>query len=456
MLLKYRHIMPFYRGLSIIVLITPAFFFADSAAAQSPPVPAFPGAEGFGKYTTGGRGGFVYRVTNLNDDGPGSFRDGLQKTGARIIVFTVSGTIALESPLYIGKGNVTIAGQTAPGDGITIKNYPVKIKADNVIIRYLRFRLGDEKGIEDDALGATGHKNIIIDHCSISWATDECASFYHNENFTLQWCIISESLNNSVHTKGEHGYGGIWGGVKASFHHNLIASHNSRLPRFGGSATVPNLPGELVDFRNNVVYNWMNNNIYGGEKGRYNVVNNYFKPGPATPATRRNQILNPSRPYGLFFVAGNVLEGNKEISRNNRIGVVAPHPDSALVAEPFPAASIVLHPAQTALRRVLKRAGASLIRDDVDNRLVAEVRTGKSALGKNKNGIIDSPRDAGGWPELKSLPAPADADADGMPDVWEKKHGLNPASPADAAQYKLSKLYTNIEVYINSLVKSRL
>ncbi|MBX2945107.1 MAG: pectate lyase [Cyclobacteriaceae bacterium] len=413
---------------------------------------AFPGAEGFGKYTTGGRGGAVHVVTNLNDDGPGSLREAIKKKGPRIIVFAVSGYIDLKEPLYINDPDVTIAGQTAPGDGITLRHYPLKISTHNVIIRYLRFRLGDESGTEDDAISGTRQKNIIIDHCSMSWATDECASFYGNENFTLQWCIISESLNSSVHAKGDHGYGGIWGGKKASFHHNLIANHNSRLPRFSGSATVPNTPDELVDFRNNVIYNWMNNNTYGGEKGRYNIVNNYYKPGPATKSNRKERILDPSKPYGKFFVQGNVLEGYNQISQDNRLGITV-NPDSVVVNQPFSVEKIAEQAAQGSYELVLRGAGASLKRDVVDARIIEEVKTGTASYGKSNNGIIDSQNDVGGWPELKLAVAPKDSDGDGMPDEWEIKNKLNPKSAADASQHTLSKSYTNIEVYINSLVE---
>lgn len=424
-----------------------------TSAVNGQPI-AFPGAEGFGKFTTGGRSGKVIFVTNLNDDGPGSLRDAVQKKTPRIIVFNVSGTIELASPLDINYGNVTIAGQTAPGDGICIKNFTTNIKADNVIIRFLRFRMGDEKRHEGDALSATkGKRNIIIDHCSMSWATDECGSFYNNENFTLQWCILSESLNKSIHTKGEHGYGGIWGGKKASFHHNLIASHSSRLPRFSGSSSTPNGPDELVDFRNNVIYNWGHNNVYGGEKGRYNVVNNYFKPGPATKASRRSHIINPWRPYGSFFISGNVLHGNEQVSQHNRQGIREANPDSLLSNEPFKVESLPEETAQQAYARVLADAGASFRRDGVDERITSEVASGISKSGKERNGIIDKPSEAGGWPQLRSVSPEKDGDEDGMADSWEMKNGLDPMDPADACTRTLDRSYDNIEVYINSLVK---
>ena len=346
---------------------------------------------------------------------------------------------------------MTIAGQTAPGDGICIRNYPVKISADNVIIRYMRFRLGDEKAQQDDAISGTRQNNIIIDHCSMSWATDECASFYRNKNFTLQWCIVSESLNQSVHEKGEHGYGGIWGGEGASFHHNLLANHTSRLPRFSGSTTTPNSPDELVDFRNNVIYNWMNNNTYGGEKGRYNMVGNYYKPGPSTKS-KKTWIVNPSSPYGKFYLQDNVLVGNEAATKDNQRGVKAEYIDSTLVENPFRAESIVNQSAEKAYTLVLNYAGASFKRDLVDARIVEEIKSGNSKSGKNANGIIDSQRDVGGWPDLKSSAFPIDSDQDGMPDGWEQKNKLNPNDASDASTFTISKTYSNIEVYINSLV----
>jgi hypothetical protein len=434
--------------------------FAMGCRAQQPSgpkdsglPPAFPGAEGFGKYTTGGRGGKVFIVTNLNDSGPGSLREAIRKKEPRIITFAVSGTIALESDLNINNGDLTIAGQSAPGDGICTRNYPVKVNANNVIIRYMRFRLGDARKVQDDAISGTGHKNIIIDHCSMSWATDECASFYHNQDFTLQWCIISESLNNSVHEKGEHGYGGIWGGRPASFHHNLIASHNSRLPRFSGSSTTPNTPEELVDFRNNVIYNWMNNNTYGGEKGRYNMVGNYYKPGPSTGKGKREWIVNPSSPVGKFFISGNILEGNTRISIDNWNGVKTDARDSAKVNVAWPAETVTEQTPILAFEAVLNSAGASFRRDAVDARVVQEVRSGRSTNGKKANGIIDSQSETEGWPILKLLAVPPDKDQDGMPDEWEKKNKLKPDNASDAAAFTLSKTYSNVEVYLNDLLK---
>lgn len=395
-------------------------------------------------------------VTNLNDEGPGSLREAIRKKGPRTVVFAVSGYIDLESPLDINNSDITIAGQSAPGDGITLRYHPMNIKADNVIVRYMRFRLGDTKGVQSDAVSANkGKNNIIVDHCSMSWATDESASFYRNKNFTLQWCIISESLNQSVHAKGDHGYGGIWGGEGASFHHNLIANHMSRMPRFSGSSSTQNSANELVDFRNNVIYNWGGNNVYGGEKGRYNMVNNYYKPGPATPKSKKDRLLEPYAPYGQFFMAGNVIEGNQEVTQYNALGVSVDHPDSVLVANPYEVVTVREQGAEEGYELVLANAGASLKRDQVDERVLQEVRGNNPASGKNKNGIIDSQQDVGGWPELRSAPAPTDKDQDGMPDAWEKEHKLNPGKKEDATAYTLDKQYTNIEVYLNSLVNKK-
>lgn len=414
---------------------------------------AFPSAEGFGKYATGGRGGFIYKVTNLNDEGEGSFRKGIKKKGTRIIVFDVSGTIELKSKLDVnkGKGNLSIFGQTAPGKGITLKGYPFTIKANNVIVRYLRFRMGDVNNFQGDAIGCGNTENVIIDHCSVSWGTDENASFYNNKNFTLQWCIISEALNKSVHKKGAHGYGGIWGGVKASFHHNLIVSNNSRNPRFSGSKTTLNSDNEFVDFRNNVIYNWGSNSIYGGENGTYNLVNNYFKSGVATTTSKLDRIVSPSKPYGKFYIDGNFVNGFDKVSMNNWSGGV--QCDNLIDTKLSNEINILYNTKTTsaliAFNDVLKSAGSSLKRDKVDKRIVINTKKGTVDF---KNGIIDSQEDVGGWPVIKSKKGKKDSDNDGMPDCWENENKLD-STKKDASLKTLDKNYTNIEVYANSILK---
>ena len=271
-----------------------------SAFADDTILPSFPGAEGFGAITTGGRGGKVYHVTNLEDSGEGSFRWACSQSGARTIVFDVSGTIHLKSELKLKQGNVTIAGQTAPGDGICVADYPFVISAPNVIIRFMRFRLGNEalklnnKAHEGDGLGGMDGQKIMIDHCSVSWSIDECLSVYGSKNITVQWCMVTQSLVNSGHSKGTHGYGGNWGGAGASYHHNLLAHHGSRVPRLGPR------PGtqldERMDLRNNVMYNYAGEGCYGGEAMTVNIVNNYYKPGPATDAINAGKQKRMAKP----------------------------------------------------------------------------------------------------------------------------------------------------------------
>jgi pectate lyase len=427
---------------------------------------AFSGADGFGKYASGGRGGRVIEVTNLDDSGPGSLRAAIEQEGPRTIVFRISGTISLESDLTIEHGDLTIAGQTAPGDGICIRNYKTQIAADNVIVRFIRFRLGDATRHAEDALGANGTRNVIIDHCSMSWGIDEVASFYDNEDFTLQWSIISESLNNSYHPKGNHGYGGIWGGAGASFHHNLLAHHTSRNPRFHGGRTPATGDYELVDFRNNVVYNWGFQCAYGGEVGRQNVVANYFKPGPAT--TRPDRFLELYDREGRWYVADNVLEGNPVITDDNWLGVDGPAPELSREESSYSFIIETTRSAWDAYEDVLRFTGAILPqRDAVDERIIHEVRNGiatygsdtyshdqRSISGSVPHGIIDSQSEVGGWPELQSIPPPIDTDGDGIPDEWEIANGLDPDDPNDSGIVTDSG-YSNLELYLNELAARR-
>ena len=456
-------------------------------------VDAFPGAFGAGRYTRGGAGGRVLLVTSLADDGSeGTLRWAVEQEGPRTVVFRVSGIIALQSELRVRNGDLTIAGQTAPGDGICVKNHSVVINADNVIVRFMRFRMGADAltGSEadgSDAFWGRGYSNIIIDHCSMSWSTDECASFYNNKNFTMQWCIIAESLTNSFHTKGGHGYGGIWGGSPASYHHNLLAHHSNRTPRLDGSRSSGKPGEERVDLRNNVVYNWGGEGAYGGQGGSYNFVNNYYKPGPylrhsndgscsylfvAYADDGSNNSKNELGTYGTFYLHGNYIDGSVIENRNrldqiaavnadNTKGLIAKNDsittDKLLASTEFsvtPDAADYTQSAAEAYEAVLTYAGASFKRDAVDERVVDNVRRGDyTSSGSNGSdyGFIDDPSDVGGWPVYTGQAA-ADSDHDGMPDEWEKAHGLDPEKD-DSAGYDLNDSYTNLEVYMNSLVK---
>ncbi|MBQ7258464.1 MAG: pectate lyase [Paludibacteraceae bacterium] len=456
----------------------------DSGDGPTPPagkVIAFPGADGGGRYTTGGQGGNIYVVTSLEDDivDPkiGTLRYGIQTTGKRIIVFNVAGRIDLKGDLSIRSGSVTILGQSAPGDGICLSGYPLIVRANNVIIRFLRFRMGDLNGREADALTIEkGHSNIIVDHCSCSWSTDECLSIYGVENATVQYCIVSESLNNSVHAKGAHGYAGIWGGKNTSFHHNLLAHHSSRMPRFDHDYVTEANVGP-TDFINNVVYNWGGNSAYGGESRKtsgnqrqYNFIANYYKPGPATKSEVKARLLNPTTKCGncgssvvpgKFYVVNNTMYGSSTVTADNWSGV---YPDESSKKEQckstlrfsFDYCMTKEQTAQEAYDAVLAKVGCSLKRDAVDARIVDEVQKGTytySGSNGSTGGLIDTPADVGGWPEYTGTKDfSLDTDKDGIPNEWETLHGLDPEDPKDARATTLSKPYLNLEVYLNDIV----
>ena len=463
-----------FKILSLLLLVAVPSIFAQQLA--------FPGAEGGGRFTWGGRGGKVIEVTNLNDDGlPGSLRYAINQTGARTVVFRVSGTIALVQDLKITKDSITIAGQTAPGDGICLKNFTFNVSANEVIIRFIRSRFGDQgAGMPiDDAINGYSHtshakKKIIVDHCSASWSLDETLSFYGYDSLTIQWCLISESLYNSYDPKGTHGYGGIWGGFNSTYHHNLFAHHSSRNPRFSGPTPAGSGTdsSQNLDFRNNVIYNWGFNSSYGGEESEINIVNNYYKYGPATKSSVKSRIFNPygaGDSTGTFYIAGNYVDGDTGVTNNNWKGVVPQYSgfrmSTAQAVTPFPFPDVTTNTPDEAYTLVLANAGATLPkRDTIDNRIIYEVahRTAtfsghthayETANGLDTSvphGIIDSQNDVGGWPTLNSLPAPSDSDHDGMPDTWEIAHGLNPYDPTDRNIVDASG-YTKLEEYLNEL-----
>ncbi len=421
-----------------------AAVLSTTAVAQTAQAPAFPGAEGHGRYVTGGRGGVVKHVTNLNDKGTGSFRDAVSGSSKKIVVFDVAGVIPLSSDLTIG-ANTTIMGQTAPYPGITLR-YKTLRCANNIIVRYIRIRRGQEHTTTDsefdggDAIWDRQKTGMIFDHCSLSWSTDEVASFYDNNNFTMQWCTIAESLTNAGHSKGAHGYGGIWGGKLASFHHNLIAHVTNRGPRFNGARygwtgyTNNKLyntykwanpaQAENVDFRNCIMYN-AQGTCYGGPGGgQINIVNNYYKAGPSgngnqervtlvTVSTSNNSDKNHPEYYGMtsrYYISGNTTEttaGKKTSNKDwngvgydsgvftingekyskdvkNMYGDAVKHVANSngdmcvriKMDEPAPTGDITTHAADNTYNKVLEYCGASLYRDNVDARYVEEVKTG--------------------------------------------------------------------------------
>jgi len=476
------------------------------------PLPAFPGAEGGGMYTTGGRGGKVYHVTTLEDsDNPsrGMLRWAVNQSGPRTIVFDIAGTIHLKSRIDIQNGDITIAGQTAPGQGITLADHNISVGADNVIIRYIRVRMGagnlsDGEGEGADAMGGRGHRNIIIDHCSCSWSTDECVSFYGNEDFTLQWSIISESLMNSAHPKGNHGYGGIWGGCYATFHHNYMAHHQSRTPRWGAFYGMEAL--DMVDMRCNLIYNHGGNGAYGAEGMSGNIVNNVYKPGLSTATgAKRGRIMaagtngdyygasnyTAARPrVGRLYVTGNLIssrqddplhptESNEKNATNdnwkygvrNQLGSTFSEADkdSLRAKAEMPCDFVTLHAPLQVLDKVLTYAGCSLGRDEIDDRLANEGRNGTCTFRGSTGGswgLIDNeydtrPSGAGDdwspWPNLEggSRPEGFDSDSDGMSDSFEDLMGLDPSNASDGnniCTHAGYEGYTELEHYLASLV----
>jgi pectate lyase len=439
----------FFASLASLALLAVTTAAPAAAENSAEPLPAFPGAEGFGATTPGGRGGKVLFVTTLEDGGPGSFRAACEADGPRLVVFRVSGTIALKRPLTVTKPFLTIAGQTAPGDGICLRGYTFGIATHDVVVRYLRSRLGDETGQEADCIDLLhGAHDCVLDHCSATWSIDECLSTSGiNQNCTIQWCLIGESLRQSKHAKGAHGYGSLArANGPISWHHNLWIHNDARNPRLGDNyGRGPTFP--TFDVRNNVIYG------YGGTASgltqgnlKVNYVGNYLRAAPDSKAPK--PITTGPNSDMVFFIRDNIWEGHDAETADNTKFFTAYElegkPVLRTTAEPFRAPKVTTVSAKDALELVLAGVGASRPRRDaVDARLVehARTRTGR---------MINSQSEVGGWPELKSTPPPADSDDDGLPDDFETKHGLNPKDASDAVQLAPSR-YTWIEEYVNSL-----
>ena len=417
-------------------------------APGAAPLPAFPGAEGSGALTPGGRGGDVYHVTNLNDSGSGSLRDGVQTAGGpRTIVFDVSGTIYLQTKLSINKPFLTLAGQTAPGDGITVAGWTTAVTdTHDVIVRYMRFRPGDINcpNYQDDGFTVDRSTNVIADHVSASWSVDETLSVTESDKVTVQWSLITESMKNSCHVKGAHGYGSLirYGNGLISYHHNLYAHHDSRNPRLGDNIGL--------DFVNNLVYDWGSEAGYSGDNTegspRLNYVGNYLVAGPSTPSSKRNRAFNGGSTTTRIYQSNNAIDSNLNGTHDGQDTQWGMFIGSYTKQQPgrFNFPQVATDDAPTAYERVLNLAGHSLVRDAVDTRVISEVR--------NEGGHhIDSQSQVGGWPALNSLTPPVDTDQDGIPDAWENDHGLNPLSPADGPAITASG-YSNLELYLNDIV----
>ena len=460
------------RSKRLLVACCSALALSDFVAAEEPRKTeisttraaqiAFPGAEGFGRFAQGGRGGDVYHVVNLNDDGAGSMREAIRSAvGPRTIVFDVSGTIELKSPLTVDKSFLTIAGQTAPGDGICLKDQTFRLtNTSHVIVRYLRVRLGDQNKPADsgpDCLNTNDINHVIFDHLSASWGIDGNHDLRRGGNFTLQWSIYAEALNESLHHKGSHGMLASFRDLSASIslHHNLFASSRERHPTLGGSPRTK--PEAIADFRNNVIYNLVGATNLGN--CRINVINNYYLPGPDTPQNSRPLATKFENEGSLHaFLAGNVFDGNPQFTSDNYAAIDFDrwakgnylHTSLAQIEvdQAFDVGGAMprTDDATQACQRVLKAAGVSHRRDAADTRLVEGVRN-------RTHRMINSQSEVGGWPELASKAAAADMDQDGMPDAWERSHGLDPAVAADRNDDRDNDGFTNLEEYLNSLTR---
>jgi hypothetical protein len=475
-------------------------------------IPAFPGAEGGGMYSFGGRGGKVYVVTSLDDSGPGTLREACEAAGPRIVVFNVAGIIHLKMPIFIEAPYITIAGQTAPGDGICIADQGLVDNAQDVVIRYLRLRRGvtdifNRHGVHSGS--PVG--NIILDHLSASWGNDQNLDTYRHMyeppeggpalklpsvNVTIQWCITSEGLNTY-----NHAFGGDWGGRNTGFTHNLFASNTGRNPSIA--------MGYDFNFVNNVLFNWRHRTVDGGnDTSLINMINNYYKPGPVTPDTEvRHRIVQPAQrwsksdpvsKWGKVYAAGNYVDGDPKVTADNWDGGVqfslSPDPDASgaivrgavtngddltgLIAKtrvdkPFPMPPLTIQSAQDAYQSVLANVGATLPhRDPVDERIITSVKTGKTwSMGKETpidpmpglprndigtagNGIITDISQVGGYPEYKGDPYKYSQN-DGIPDWWKKKYGLDVSDPDLAGKDCNGDGYTNIEKYLDGIDPSK-
>ena len=402
----------------------------------------------------------MYAVTTLDDDGPGSLRDALRE-GDRTIVFRVSGTIVLSSELMLTRPNVTIAGQTAPGDGICIRRFPLRLRGvHDVVIRHLRIRVGDEAGRPLDGLEVRDSHDGMIDHCSVSWTIDEALSTWHGtRHLTVQWCLISEPLHRSVHRE-PHGFAASLGGVETSCHNNAFVHAAGRNPSIAGGDHDHTI---RMDYRNNVVYNWLHR-ACDGKPRSVNVVGNFYKPGPATRPDARRRIVriddNMAR-YSTFeprwHVEGNVVAGEADLTDDNWdggvqfVGGTTEAKNRERVAFPF--APVATQSAVDAYRLVLAGVGATRpARDVVDSRVLRDVAAGTATCGTK--GIVDRPTDAGGWPRLESAPAPVDTGRDGMPAEWEARHALDGNDPDDRNGHHGDAEYTNLEMYLNAVAEA--